>query len=288
VAAALVLLAYAPCLLMVVARAGDWHSGWLSWNAAMPFELLQLYTVPMELFGIGSAVAAVAMLLLAKRAFGAAFSVRGWNADKALLLLWLGPPLAAVLISSLWMPIFLLRTLGATLVPAYLAMAGALARTPAPRERLAVSALLVVTLVPLSLQVALKPAPEQWDRLGSYLAANVRPGDQVWVYPNDSALPLRAAAPDARYALRGVPGEYPALGFKGPIRAGSPAVPSLTGAQAAALARAAPRGGTIWLVTRQRAIFDPHGDVPRALAAVRRPGAAANWGYIQATPYYAR
>jgi uncharacterized membrane protein len=286
--AALVVIAYLPCLSMVLARAGDWRNGWLRWNGTMPFELFQLYTVPMELFGVGSAIAALALLLLAKRAIGAAAVASGWSADRALLVLWIGPPLVAIAVSTLWMPIFLLRTLAPTLVPAYIAMAGALARTPSSRERWTIGALLVSMLVPLSLQVALKPAAERWDLLGNFLAANVRPGDQVWVYPNDSALPLRAAEPNAAYTLRGIPGDYPSLGFKGPIRAGSPAVVSLTADQAALLASGAPRSGTIWLVTRQQSIFDPHGDVPRALSAVRRRGRATHWGYIEATPYYAR
>lgn len=286
--AALVLIAYLPCLSMVLARAADWRSGWLGWNTSMPFELLQLYTVPMELFGAGSAIAALAMLLLAKRAIGAAFRGRCWSADRILLVLWLGPPLLAVLISSVWMPVFLLRTLAATLVPAYLALAAALARTAARRERIVLATALVATLVPLSLQVALKPPAERWDAVGAFLAANVRPGDAVWLYPNDSALPLRSAAPDTAYVMRGVPGDYPALGFNGPIRAGSPAVVSLTASQAAALASKAPRTGTIWLLTRQSAIFDPNGDMPRALAAVRRPGRSTDWGYIRVTPYFAR
>jgi hypothetical protein len=287
-AAALLLLAYVPCLMIVLARAADWRSGWLGWNAAMPFELLQLYTVPVEVFGVGAAIAAVAMLLLAKRAIGFALRVHGWNADRALLVLWLGPPLLAVLISSLWMPIFLLRTLGATLVPAFLALAAALARTGVRRERLILAGALIATLLPVSLQVALRPATERWDAAANFLAANVRPGDTVWFYPNDSALPLRSADPDARYATRGIPGDYPALGFKGPIRAGSPAVVSLNPGQAASLAAHAPPTGTIWLVRRQSAIFDPSDEVPRALAAVRRQGRPTSWGYIEATPYYAR
>jgi hypothetical protein len=45
---------------------------------------------------------------------------------------------------------------------------------------------------------------------------------------------------------------------------------------------------TIWLVSRQAGVFDPQGDMPAALARVRRPGPAQDWGYIEVTPYYPR
>jgi hypothetical protein len=65
---------------------------------------------------------------------------------------------------------------------------------------------------------------------------------------------------------------------------------SLTPAQAAEFAgdasiREVP---VIWLVQRQSEIFDPAGDVPAALARVRRPGNLQHWGYIDVRPYYRR
>src|SRR5436190_3567693 len=286
--AAMVSLAYVPCLLLILERVADWNEGWLGSSSTMPFELFQLYSVPMEVFTVGSAIAVIVMLLLAMRAIGAVLRGRGCPSDRALVVLWLGPPIFAILISSLWTPIFLMRTLGATLVPAYLAMAGALARTPSQRERLVLNVAPLLPMVPTALQVALKPAPERWNDVSNYLASNVRPGDEVWLYPNDSALPLRAAGPGATYPMRGIPGDYPALGFKGPIRAGSPAVVSLTHDQAASVADHAPRTGTIWLVSRQPAIFDPQGDLPEALSRIRIPGKSEEWGYISVRPYYRR
>jgi hypothetical protein len=183
------------------------------------------------------------------------------------------------------MPIFLTRTLAATLVPAYLAFAGALARAHSPRERLILTSALVITLLPSTIEVAFRPATEQWDEVAAYLQRNVRAGDEVWVYPNDSALPLREAG--AAGTLRGIPGDYPALGVEGPIRAGSPAVVSVTAPQAHSIAddprlRAIQ---TIWLVTRQSALFDPASDMPRALREVRHAGRLQRWGYITVQPY---
>jgi hypothetical protein len=90
--------------------------------------------------------------------------------------------------------------------------------------------------------------------------------------------------------MRGIPGVYPATTFKGPIRAGSPAVVSLTARQAEQVAgdprlRRVP---TIWLVTRQSGIFDPAGDVPRALRQFRNAGAEQRWEAISVRPYTLR
>jgi mannosyltransferase len=203
-----------------------------------------------------------------------------------LLLLWWGPPILAIIISKLAIPIFLPRTLAATLIPAYLAIAGAVVRVEDDRERLFLAAAMFITLLPSSIEIALRPPTEQWKEVRSYLEHNTHGGDQVWLYPNDSALPLREAG--LRLPARGIPGDYPATAYKGPIRAGSPAVVSLTGAQAMALAANTGKDGTIWLVTRQSALFDPSNDLPSALARVRRPGKMQEWGYINVRPYYRR
>lgn len=287
-AIALVALLYLPCLTMMLSRVGDWGTGWLSWSPMMLLQLIGLYTIPIEVLTIGSAFAALATILLAKRAIQSAVTARGWTADRALLLLWLGPPLIAALVSQLGVPIFLPRTLAATLIPFYLLLGAALARALSSRERTILAAALVVTLIPSAVQIALRPPTESWDEVADFLNRNVKPGDAVWVYPNDSALPLGAAG--ASVALHGVPGDYPAVGWNGPIRAGSPAVVSLTAPQAQTLAAASITRptGTIWLVTRQSQLFDPHHDLPDALARVRRPGGLVEWSYIGVRPYYRR
>ncbi|MEA3058207.1 MAG: hypothetical protein QOF34_1022 [Sphingomonadales bacterium] len=287
--ATLAALAYAPCLVMMASRTGDWGTGWLSWKPVMLIQLVGLYSVPGEALTAGSAVAAVAILLLIKRALQSALEQSGWTADRALLLLWLGPPLVAVVISATFIPVFLPRTLSATLVPAYLAIAGALARTSSAKERSWLAGAIAITLVPTAVQVATRPGMERWDEVGSYLKSHVRPGDEVWVYPNDSALPLGelGAAP---YRPRGIPADYPATGVKGLVRAGSPAVVLLSPDQSRTVARdpAHRQAPTIWLVTRQSAFFDPRNEVPTALAQVRQPGKTQQWGYIAVQPFTAR
>ena len=287
--ALVILLIYAPCLAIILGRAGDWRgSGWLTWKPEMMLQLVSLYTVPIEVLTVGSAVAALVLILLTKRAIDDGMRISGWTAERALLLLWWGPPILAILISQLAIPVFLPRTLTPTLVPAYLALSGVLARLDSSRERAMLSAALCITLLPSSVAMGFRPATEEWNAVGAYLHREVQVGDRVWLYPNDSALPLREAG--YADAEQGIPGNYPATAYKGPIRAGSPAVVSLTVAQAHQLAVKAARdnAAVIWLLTRQSAIFDPRGDVPRELAKVRRAGKMREWGYINVQPYYRR
>ena len=288
-AGAVVTLLYVPCLLMIVGRAGDWGTGWLSWDAAKLLQLISLYSVPYEALTIGSAVAALALLLMIKRAIQFGLEGSEWTSRKAILLLWWGPPLIAVAVSGLFMPIFLARTLAPTLIPAYLAIGAAAARIASRQERSILLAAIALPLLVTALQVGRRPATEEWGQVADYLKSHIAAGDQVWLYPNDSALPLGEAGA-AMLPMRGIPGDYPAIGFKGPIRAGSPAVVSLTAAQAVSVAHdpAAERVRTIWLVTRQSALFDPNADLPRELGQVRRPGKLQHWGYISVQPYYLR
>jgi uncharacterized membrane protein len=287
-AISLVVLLYLPCLSMIAQRSADWGSGWLRWSPWMLLQLMGLYAVPVEVLTVASAVAALAMILLAKRAVQSSLNRPGWGAERAILLLWFGPPLLAALISQFAMPVFLLRTLAATLIPAYLAMGSALASVEKRGERFFLAAALTITLIPSAIQISLRPAKEQWNDVAAYLRRNAMARDQLWLYPNDSALPLQQAG--ATMPMRGIPGDYPANHIKGPIRAGSPAVVSVTRAQANEIAAdsAARDIPVIWLVTRQIGIFDPDNDLSIALGHVRRRGPTRDWGYISVTPYYAR
>ena len=290
VAATAILLLYAPCLLITARQVGTWGTSWLTWEPSKLLELFGFYSIPFEALTIGSAVAALIMLLLVKRAVQHDAAGPGWTSGRVLLLLWWGPTILAIGISALYIPVFLARTLAGTLIPAYVALAGVVARTVSPRERLFLAAALPITLVPAAVQTALQPASERWDQTAAYLERVVGPADQVWIYPNDSVLALRKAAPSSAYRIRQLPADFPAVTFKGINRSGSPATPSMTSNQARLVAtdsaiRAIP---TIWLVTRQIWIFDPNADLEHALMRSRRPGKAQKWGYIEVRPYYAK
>lgn len=288
VTAAVVALVYLPCLVLLSSRTHDWGTNWLKWEPSMLLQLLVLYTIPVEALTVGSAIAALAMFLLLKRAVAFTWASKGWTSDRLMLLLWLGAPLIAALISAVFEPVFLARTLAGTLVPAYLMIAGAMARSADDRDRRMITAAICITLLPTAAAVALRPADERWDLVSTYLQQHVSPHDQVWLYPADSALPLAAMARPIPGKLRPIPEPFPTMHYKGPIRAGWPAVVSLTPSQAAEFAgdpsiKDVP---VVWLVTRQSEIFDPAGDVPAALARVRKPGPLQHWGYIDVRPYY--
>jgi hypothetical protein len=289
VTAAIVTGAYLPCLLMILSRTHDWGTGWLPWRPLMLLQLLDIYSVPMVAITVGTGIATIIIVLLAFRAMGSAIKAHGWNSERALILLWLGPPLMAALVSQFVVPVFLARALSATIVPAYIAMGAALARTEGRRERMLLAGALAATLIPTVIQIASRPAPEPWDQVSTFVSRHATAADQVWLYPNDSVHPLNAAGLTSAN-VHGIPRDYPAIGFKGPIRAGSPAVVSLTAEQARQFAadpeiRNVP---VIWLVTRQSELFDPNAELPGALTHVRRAGPAIHWGYIGVQPFYRR
>jgi len=259
------------------------------WKPWMLVQLFVLYSVPVEAMTVASAVAALAMLLLIKRGIASAIANRGWNSDRALLLLWLGPPILAALVSAAFVPVFLARTLVGTLVPAYLVIGSAVASSQSRRERLLLTAAMVITLLVTAFQVATRDPAERWDLAAAYLRRNVSAHDQVWIYPSDSAIPLDRLGPRPG-TTRLVPAAFPTMGVKGPIRAGWPAMVSVTPEQARQLAEnpALSDVKVIWLVTRQSGIFDPDDDMPKALARVRNPGQIQEWGYINVRPYYRR
>lgn len=280
---------YVPWLIMMVGRTRDWGANWLAWKPSMLLQLVTFYSVA-QVTNLASIVALVLVLLLAKRAVQQAFQKRCWNADVMLLILWLGPPFLSAAVSALVVPIFLPRTLAGTLVPASLAIGAALARTPSPRERVLLTTAVCLTMFPSTLEAALRPPFERWDLVASYLSRNVSAGDQIWLYPSDSALPLRAAGSRLNALVRPLPAPFPTLNVTGPVRAGWRAMVSLSKSDADRIAadRALEGVGKIWLVTRQSGIFDPANDLPNALGRVRKAGPAEEWGYISVQAFTLR
>ncbi|MEA3016483.1 MAG: hypothetical protein QOI38_1205, partial [Sphingomonadales bacterium] len=192
------------------------------------------------------------------------------------LLMFL-PPLAAALVSALGTPIFLPRTLIGLLAPAYLAAAFGLATLDRRAFAAAAAALALVFGVNLGEALA-RPPYEPWDEVAETIRAGMRPGDEVWAYPNHFQLPLRAAlGPDA--SIVAVPAPYPALEAEGVRQTGSPGVVTLTPEAAARwrAARRVPDQATIWLVRRGHRIHDPTGAVFRIIAGGRRAETVREW-----------
>jgi hypothetical protein len=93
------------------------------------------------------------------------------------------------------------------------------------------------------------------------------------VYPNDLRLPLERALA-REMPVTSIPAPFPAVHVAGHRVSGSPAVVALDGPMARAWARnnPAPPEGVLWLVTGKSHLFDPTGDVVKALTSGRKAG----------------
>lgn len=256
-------LVWIPVLLGIIEQRREWTAGWLRF---VPNEVPQGLGLGLAGPGMG------ALLVLLFAALGiAAMARRGPERGPLLLLVSaaLAPAAMEVALSAIVSPVFLPRTLAPSAVPLLLLAAAGLARFRSPRERGAATFAAAMVLGLTSAALATRPAEEKWDQLGASLSARLRPGEEVWLLPNEIALPLRYAAPSL--PARGVPAEFPAPAHPGPRYSGTRAVPGMTEADAARLVADARRRGVVgvWVVSRFPALFDPGGALPEALG---RPG----------------
>jgi uncharacterized membrane protein len=254
-------LVWVPVLLGILEQRRAWTSGWLRF---VPAEVPQGLTLGLVGPGIG------ALLVLLFAGLGVAAMAR-LRPDRASLLLLLSAALAPaameVLLSAIASPVFLPRTLIPSAVPLLILAVVGLARLRAARERGAAAFALAMVLGFASATLATRPAEEKWDRLGVWLSSRIGQGEEIWLLPNEIALPLRYAAPNL--PARGIPAEFPAPAHPGPRYSGTRAVPGMTEADAAGLVAEARRRGLrgVWVVSRFPALFDPGGALPKALGA---------------------
>jgi len=275
---ALVTLLYLPCLLMLAGRSGDWGSGWLMWDPLqlprLLLDLVSLYKSEESVTPTLSRMVIPVLLFIGLRSI-VRTEQRSIGAGLALLLLL--PPLAAALISQLGTPVFLPRTLAGVLVPAYLIVALVVANLPR-RLVLPVSGGLAILFLVNLAQFTGRPPMERWDQVAATLQREMRPGDAIWVYPNDLQLPLEHALGKAA-PIAPIPAPYPALHSPGTHPSGSPAVVAINAEAArtwAARQGASPRA-TIWVVRGGPSLFDPGDGVLSQLAGDRRVGAQRQW-----------
>ena len=285
VTVAAVLLVYAPCLAILIGRSGDWSSGWLPWSPTrFPGAMLELFGLHRfeEMVTPTIALAAMPLLIVA----GIRALLRGGERPlaRSLALLMLTPPLAAAIVSQVGTPVFLPRTLVGVLIPAYLAIAYALATLP-KREATAAGALLALLMLANLAQAVTRPDLESWREVAATLKRQMRPGDVIWVYPNDVKIPLERALGDGA-RIDPIPAPYPAVGFPGTHPSGSPAVVAINAATARVWAsrHAPPPGATIWLLRGGPSFFDPDGTVLDELARGRRHGHARKWLDLELRP----
>jgi mannosyltransferase len=276
-------LCYLPALAIMLGEVRGWTATWLHFvPSTVPSALGQIYldwNLWTRLVGLAASVAGV--VLLGRR-------MGGRRTATVLLLLAIVPVAASLWLSVEVAPVFLDRTLSPVAVPALLLVACGLVWP----GRWAILALLPLALVLASMaaidRIAAQAPPQQdWYAVLDWLGPSIRPGDEVWAYPNDGTLPLSYALKDRGEAMpvRPIPGPVPALDAVGFPATGVRGVVSLYPAQTAALATSplarAPR--TLWLLRLNYALYDPGDPMLRALERDRTVVAHFRRGPIDVT-----
>jgi len=269
-------LVYLPGLLILIDQAPMWmKSTWLHFSFdAMTPRLA-------ELFAAQGWPAMAAGALLALLAVGRlAGSPDGRRIAAALIVTALLPVLASITLSMLVTPVFIVRTMTAAAVPSMLLLAIGAGGHPPSRGVLRWAGLGALLL--LASQMALidrhrrQGGPMQdWYNAVRWLQERYRPGDVVWAYPNEGALPFDYAVRDLNLAIatRPIPTPVPTLDG-GPAAwypTGSRGVVSLPPERLRALAEApeARRVPTIWLLRLGASVYDEGDHLLHALEKSR-------------------
>lgn len=264
----LVGLAWLPAFLTLIEQRRVWTHTWLRFSlAAVPHGLAEGLAAP----GAG----AIFIFLLA--AFGAGALLRDPERRPAAILLLtsaLAPALATILLSVVSTPVFLSRTLVPSVLPLLLLAAAGAASLRRPLfECIAAVAPLIALGMASAFYVA-SPPEERWDALSSWLDGHVRPGEEIWLMPNELSLPLGYARNGASLAVpvRQLPAPFPAPDHPGPRYSGTLAVPGMTGGDAASAVAAAEARHVqgLWVITRFSGLFDPEDSLRRRLGPERR------------------
>ena len=281
-------LLYLPAFAILVAEMPTWvHSTWLAFDPhTLPDQLTSLFAGPWRPLGLYAGLAFVvgmAQFLRLKR---------GYRIGAALLVLTGLPVLLSLLLSWYVSPVFLPRTLSPVVLPFTLGIA-MLAMNRRPRG---IGPALVALLLAFSSWYDLNDAVflpgEDWYAAADWIAPRVAPGDAVWAYPNETALPLGYALGDRHRSLpiRQIPGPVPALGYPGDHPTGTAGVVALRPQQIARIVAdpgtIAPH--TIWLAGLGSDRIDPHDRLLHALLQNRSIGRRYGAGAIRILELVAR
>lgn len=261
---------YVPALLIAMAQAPTWiKTTWLRFRPhGLRYDLGLLYATWNIWVSVAAGLAMVAALAMLARARW------GGRAGAALVVLAGLPTAASILLSIAVSPVFLTRTLSPVTVPALILTAAGLAwPARARRAGLAAAALFAAAYARTAWGLAERAPNQDWYAALRWLAPRMHPGDTVWAYPNEGALPLGYALKDTRRAMTVVPipAAVPAFGHGGYFVTGSQGVVSLYPREIAALmtspaARVTP---TIWVLRLGPWKYDPGDRLVRALGATR-------------------
>ncbi len=249
----LVALIYLPAFIILTHQAKTWvQSTWLSFEPATIVDEVSLLYLNWNRWSrlAGLAVALLGIVLLFRRK-------GGWRPTVALLLLAIVPVALSIALSVLVAPVFLDRTLSAVTIPSLLLVGHGLVRT-----RWVALPLFLVLAAPMMAadrQQAGRPL-QNWYALTAWLTPRMAPGDVVWAYPNEGALPLVYALADRGRALPilSEPKPVPAFDSGGFFPSGSRGVVSLYPRQIEALAATphAKAPPVIWLLRVNPDIYD--------------------------------
>jgi hypothetical protein len=122
--------------------------------------------------------------------------------------------------------------------------------------------ILGASLLAADVQARMAGPMQDWYRTIAWLAPRFRPGDQIFAYPNEGALPLHYALRDKGFdfPIRPIPTAVPTFDVKGGVYpTGSRGVASLPQGQLHAIAQApeTQEVPTIWLLRLGAQTYDP-------------------------------
>lgn len=254
----LVLAIYIPAFLILLDQAPTWvKSTWLVFSWAHLHErVLVLYAVPGW-----QAIAAGVLIVLGAAAVWRARG--GRRLLGALLILALLPVVVSITLSATIAPVFITRTMTPVAVPTLILLAIGSAAWRRPRTWVAAGALvmLLANMAAVDIQARTAGATQDWYGTVAWLQKRFRPGDQIYAYPNEGALPLRYALRDRHLAwpVRPIPADMPAPDKDGWHPTGSRGVITLPRWRLHIIAqepqtRAVP---TIWLLRLGAETYDP-------------------------------
>ncbi|MBA2935367.1 hypothetical protein HZF05_14870 [Sphingomonas sp. CGMCC 1.13654] len=268
----LVGLLYLPAFLIMLHQARTWvKTGWVVFDIHdVPLTIAQIW-LDWNAWAclIGFALVVTGLLVLSRRA-------RGGRPAAILLLMAVLPVLLSVILSATVSPVFLARTLSPTAVPALMLVGlGLCWPGRGAWAALAGFVLVAASMAWIDRELAKAGPPQDWRAALAWLEPRVAPGDIVWAYPNEGALPLAYALQAERHTLpwRQVPAPVPALGLAATALhpTGGMGAVSLYPAQIDTLMRTAEakRPPTIWLLRLSPELYDKDDTMLHALERER-------------------
>lgn len=255
---ALVAIAWAPGLVILIDQAPTWISDtWVrfSWGSVWP-RLGVIYAVP-----DWQAVAALPLAGLAVTSLWR--SAGGRRLAAMLLVLALLPVILSITLTLTIAPVFITRTMTPACAPALLLYAIGAVAWGRPIGWIGAGAALFLgaNMATVDMRYRLEGPPQDWYRTIAWLQLRFRPGDQIFAYPNEGALPLARALKDKGldWPIRPIPTAVPAIGWGDWHPTGNRGVVSLTRPVLHTIAtqpetRAVP---TIWLMRLGKEAYDP-------------------------------